>query len=309
MSDAETKAAWHPHIAAQLAAAWTAFDRAVRDEALAATLSGRDQAIGEALAAMQRVKDFVGSPENILGSTETKHGEIAEQCHVGFRRALDFLYERTPSATFEDVDRTGLVDYVDGVDIQSKYYNGLRNTLGGVESHAERYAEFVTDGGRYHIPKDQFEQLLGLRETGTIDGLSAGSAESLQVRVDSLERQTGRSFDDLVESGETSYAEVQQGRVHQTIKSREETLVAKDKELRQQGRVEHGPSLSGAVTATAIGAAAGGGVGFAQAVWLKYREGKNPFQGDFSAADWKDVGVQAAKGGVGGAVAGGPCTR
>ena len=268
-------------------------------------MSAQDRAFSDAAVAMQRVKDFVGSPENILGSAETKHGEIAEQCHVGFRRALDFLYQRPPAATFEGVDRTGPVDYVDGTDIQSKYYNGLRNTLSSVESHAERYAEFIAGGGKYHIPKDQFDQMIELRETGVVDGLSARSAERLQALTESLERQTGRSIDDLVASGETSYGEVQQGRVHETINAREGDLAAHDEDLRRQSRAEHGHSLDGAMTAVAMGTAAGGGVGFAQAVWVKYREGKNPFQGDFSAADWKDVGVRGAKGGAGGAIAGG----
>ena len=305
MNRVEPDAGTRPHIAAQLAASWTAFDKAARDEALSAAMSAQDRAFYDAAAAMQRVKDFVGSPETIIGSAETKHGEIAEQCHVGFRRALDFLYQRTPTATFEGIDRTGPVDYVDGIDIQSKYYNGLRNTLGGVESHAERYAEFVTEGGRYHIPKDQFDQLLKLRETGTVDGLSARSAERLRTLTESLERQTGRSIDDLLASGETSYGEVKQGRVHETIDAREADLIEQDEELRRQFRVEHGHALGGAMTAAAMGAAAGGGVGFAQAVWVKYREGKNPFQGDFSTADWKDVGLQVAKGSAGGTIAGG----
>lgn len=306
MSDAEPNSAWRPHIAAQLAAAWTAFDKTVRDQALAATLDARDRAFAEASGAMERVKDFVGSPENILGSTETKHGEIAEQCHVGFRRAIDFLYDRTPRATFEGVDRTGPVDYIDGVDIQSKFYNGLRNTLAGVEDHAERYSEFVTSDGRYHIPRDQFEQLLQLRETGAADGLSARSVERLQALVESLEQRTGRSLDDLVAPSEVSYTEVQQGRVHETINGREDDLAARDDQLRRQAHVEHGPSLSGAVTAAGMGGVAGAGVGFAQAVWMKYREeGKNPFQGDFVAADWQDVGLKGAKGGAGGALAGG----
>ncbi|MCY3810233.1 MAG: hypothetical protein OXH15_00355 [Gammaproteobacteria bacterium] len=306
MSDADSQRGSPPHIAAQLAAAWTAFDKTVRDEALAATLDARDRAFAEASAAMEHVKDFVGSPENILGSTETKHGEIAEECHVGFRRAIDFLYDRTPMATFEGVDRTGPVDYIDGVDIQSKFYNGLRNTLAGVEDHAERYSEFVTSGARYHIPKDQYEQLLQLRETGAVDGLSERSVEPLQALVESMEQRTGRSFDDLVAPSEVSYAEVQQGRVHETINSREDDLAARDDELRRQAQGGHGPSLSGAVTAVGMGGVAGAGVGFAQAVWLKYRaEGKNPFQGDFAAADWQDVGLKAAKGGADGALAGG----
>ena len=305
MSDAETSSGRQPHIAAQLAAAWSDFDRNVRDELLAATLSARDRAFGEASAAMQDVRDFVGSPDSILGSADTKHGEIAEQCHVGFRRAFDFLHERTPTATFEGIPRTDPVDYVDGVDIQSKFYNGLRNTLSGVEAHVERYAEFVVGGGRYHIPKDQFGQLLELHESGTVDGLSARGVERLRVVADSLEQQTGRSLDDLVAPSEVAYSEVQRGRVDDTIAGREEQLAAKDRELRRQAQVEHGPSLAGAATATVMGGAAGAGIGFAQAVWLKYREGKNPFQGDFAAADWKDVGLETAKGSAIGTLAGG----
>ena len=157
MGDLESNAARSPHVAAQLAAAWTAFDKATRNEALSATLSARDRAFGEASAAIQRVKDFVGSPEHILGSTETKHGEIAEQCHVGFRRAIAFLHGQTPSASFAGVNRTGPVDYIDGVDIQSKYYNGLRNTLDGVAAHLERYPDFTAGGRRYHIRRISFK--------------------------------------------------------------------------------------------------------------------------------------------------------
>ena len=82
-------------------------------------------------------------------------------------------------------------------------------------------------------------------------------------------------------------------------------MVAKDAELRRQAQVDHGPSLSGAATAAAMGGVAGAGVGIAQAVWVQYRKGKNPFRGDFDAGDWKDVGLRATEGGAVGAVAGG----
>ncbi|MDE0179363.1 MAG: hypothetical protein OXP36_12310, partial [Gammaproteobacteria bacterium] len=126
-----------PHIAAQTSGSWVGLDAATRDAALAAILENQDRAFQEAMAEMQVVRDFIGSPEHILGNPDTKHGEIAEQVHVGFRRAMDAVHQRTPSATFEGVPSTSPVDYLDrGVEIQSKYYNGLRNTLSGVENHA-----------------------------------------------------------------------------------------------------------------------------------------------------------------------------
>ena len=45
-------------------------------------------------------------------------------------------------------------------------------------------------------------------------------------------------------------------------------------------------------------------IGFASALFGKYRQGKNIFKGDFTAKDWKDVGVESLKGGAIGAVIG-----
>ena len=260
----------------------------------------------EAMAEMQRVRDFIGSPEHILGSATTKHGEIAEQVHVGVRRATDALHQRPPSATFEGVSRTGPVDYVDGgTDTQSKYYNGLRNSLDGVATHAEENNAFATGEGRYHIPRDQFEQLRELRETGTVDGLSQRRIEQLKAQIESLERETGRSVDDLIDSGEASYSEVQQGEVHKTVEGQEQRLKKEDEGLRDQAREDHGPSLAGSVEAAAVAALAGAGVTLAGTLWAKCREGKHPFrEGGFSTEDWKDVGLNAVKGAGTGAVAG-----
>ena len=294
-----------PHVPAQAASSWAVRDGAVRDAARTAALSNQEAAFQDAQGALQVVKDFVGAPEHILGSPGTKHGEIAEQVHVAVRRASDLLYQRMPTATFEGVGRLDPVDYLDGAEVQSKYYNGLRNTLDGIAAHVEQYKEFVTGTGRYHIPKDQFKQLGQLREAGTIEGLSNRSVARIQRQVESLEQESGRSLVELIESGEATYAEVQQGRVHNTIENREDRLSERNEDLKGQVRGEHGPSLAGAATAAAIGAAAGGGVRFTQAIWIKCREGKNPFRGEFSVEDWKDVGLETVKGAGGGSVAGG----
>ena len=293
------------HVSAQVAAAWARLDATSRAAELAGALQEQDRVFLGAMREMQAVRDFVGSPENILGRAATKHGEIAERVHVGVSRAWDVLHGRGPTATFDGVPRTDPVDYrVDGVDIQSKYYNGLRNTLDGVASHAEKYPGFPDGPGRYHIPRDQHRQLEELRRTGEIEGRSDRSASGIQRRVDDLERTTGRPADDLIEPGDASYAEVQRGRVHDTFLDREDRLTQENEELNRTARVEHGPSTAGFLNAARLGAAVGGGVGLAQAIWIKYREGRNPFRGEFSNRDWQDVGVVAAQGAGGGAVAG-----
>lgn len=271
-----------PHVAAQVAAAWAAMDAAGRSDALAA-----------ALREMQAVRDFVGSPSRILGSDTSKHGEIAEQVNVGILRATDVLFGRAPSATFEGTGRLDPADYlVNGADIQSKYYNGLRNTLSGVLEHSHKYPDF---SGRYHIPRDQYDQMESLNRTaGGIDGHSERYANSVRDRLDALRQRTGKSSDELIQPGETDYAEVQKGRVHDTIRDRENSL-----------RQAAGPSWAGFGKATGLGAVVGGGVTLTQMLWFKYREGKNPFRGQFSARDWSDVGVASTHGAGRGAVAGG----
>ena len=294
-----------PHVAAQAAASWTVLDRAARDEALAAALLNQEKAFRDAQGELQVVKDFIGVPEHILGNPSTKHGEIAEQVHVAVRRASDLLHQRMPAATFEGVGRLDAVDYVDGVEVQSKYYNGLHNTLDAITAHAKQYPDFAIGTGRYHMPRDQLDQLRQLREAGTIVGLSSRSVERIQRMVGSLEEESGRSIGELIEFGEATYAEVQQGRIHDTIENREQRLSERNEELKDEAIGEHGPTFAGAATAAAFGAAAGAGVRFAQAVWVKYRDGKNPLRGEFSVEDWTDIGLGTVKGAGGGAVASG----
>ncbi len=292
-----------PHIAAQVTAAWASAAAANSANELSSTLSAQDLAFSAAMRETQAVRDFVGSPGSILGSAATKHGEIAEQVTVGFTRASDFLHGRAASATFEGVGRFAPTDYrVGGVDIQSKYYNGIRDTLGGALDHANKHPDF---SGRYHIPKDQFEQLDQLRQTGQIDGLSEKSANAVRSQFDTLQHQTGRSADDLIAPGEGRYDEVRQGRVHDTIRNREEKLAQENEDLKRAARADNAPSLSGLGKAAGLGAAVGGGVALAQAIWSKREEGKNLFRGDYTAQDWRDIGLTTAKVAGGGAVAGG----
>ena len=295
-----------PHVAAQVAAAWANLDAASRASELRNALASQDRAFLVANREMQAVRDFVGTPENILGSVNTKHGEIAEQINVAIGRARDVLLGNAPASTFEAVGRIAPVDYVrDGVGAQAKYYNGLRNTLGGVTEHATKYPGFAGGEGIYDIPRDQYEQLGQLSQTGRTDRLSDNSVNAIRGRLDVLEQQTGRSADDLLRPGDATYREAQQGRVHETIRDRESELSRTNEELKEAARSEHGPSLSGLGKAAAIGAAVGGGVVLAQGVWVKYREGKNPFKGEFTLEDWRDIGVPAVQGAGGGAVAGG----
>ena len=73
-------------------------------------LAQQDSAFTFAGEQMQKVRDFIASPNNILGSMSTKHGEIAEQLEVGVRnarQAIDegLVDESALGATFNGVGR------------------------------------------------------------------------------------------------------------------------------------------------------------------------------------------------------------
>ena len=292
------------HVGAQTSAAWSSLDKNLRTESLSRALKQQNEALYTAIKAIDNVRDFIGSPENILGSAKTKHGEIAEQVHVGVRRAYDFVQQRTPTSTFENVPRTDLVDYIDnGQSIQSKFYNGIENTLNGVLSHSEKYPNFSVDGA-YHVPRDQFEHLQQLLETGTIDGLSERKIDRLLALIEEVEMATGKPAGDVIKASEATYSEVQQGRVHDTLDGRESKVNEKNEMMKAKARENNAASWDGAANAAALGAAAGGGVALVQKIWRKHQDGRNLFKGDFTVDDWRDLGLNVTKGVGIGAISG-----
>lgn len=266
--------------------------------------ANQDAAWGRAMDEVQKVRDFIGSPENILGNESTKHGEIAEHVEVGVRRARDVLAGASPSATMDGVGRTAGVDYqINGLDVQSKFINGSNNTLSRVIKHMGDYEDFGKDGSFYHIPKDQHDQILRVIK-GDTDGLNSRSVRAILEKVEKIQQETGKPFEEVVRPSVSTYGGVQQGQVHDTLTSHEDDLKQQNEALKEQIAREHQPSLSEGLRATAGAAAVGAAVGFASAAFAKYKEGKNIFKGEFTRKDWEEVGVQSLKGGATGAVSG-----
>lgn len=281
-------------------------DHRIADEAL--QLVTQEAALAAALGEIRKVRDFIGVPEKILGSAQTKHGEIAEWTEVGVRRARDCLAGTNPAATFEEVPRTAPADYlIDGIEVQSKFINGANNTLSHVLEHMGKYENFGRDGSFYHIPKDQHELILKVIK-GEVEGLKLNekSIKAILSKVSEIEAATGQKFEDVVQPSVSGYAEVQQGAIHQTLDNHENDLKEESEALKGQIRADHEPSLAEGLKATGVAAAVGASVGFVAGSIKKYtKEGKNIFKGDFTAKDWKEVGGETLKGGLLGGVSGG----
>ncbi|MEL6384576.1 MAG: hypothetical protein AAFQ89_19380, partial [Cyanobacteria bacterium J06626_18] len=263
------------------------------------------QALTNALQEIQKVREFVGTPEHILGSQLTKHGEIAEQVEVGIRNAWNLIEQQPPTATFETVGRTAPADYlVDGVEVQSKFINGATQNLDHVLEHITKYQNFGRDGSYYHIPRDHYEVIEKILKGESVDGLAAKTVRKLQAQIQAIEQTTDQPFTTVVKPGVSSYAEVQQGKIHETLVNHEDTIRDRDADQRSALEIEHQASIHEMAQVALRGAAIWAGLKVTFKLLEKVRAGKNPFKGEFQLEDWQDIGLTAAQGGAMGGVSG-----
>lgn len=277
-------------------------------------INQQNQSLIEALAQVKNIRDFLNSPENILGSNLTKHGEIAEQIEVGIRNARDLIEGRQPTATFDGVGRTAPEDYIiDGIKVQSKFINGINNNLDHVIKHMNKYPDFVQEGSYYHIPKDTYQKIQQILDGNPPPDLSSRTVNKILEKVAEIEKKSGKSFSDVVKPSVSDYNEVQRGVVNDTLNKHEADLKARSKQKiedirknadkeREKAQQKSKPNLQEGIKAGLIGAAISGGMNIALFVYKKHREGKNIFQ--FDENDWRDLGIDFAKGGAKGGITG-----
>lgn len=274
-----------------------------------------EQRLEEAMGCIDNVFDFVGAPEKILGSKLTKHGEIAEHVDVEFHNAWNAMRGKPMNASFDGVGRTAPEDYlVGGVAVQSKYINGSSNSLSHVLNHLEKYNDigFGRDGSYYVIPKDQYGEIKRVL-SGDTGNLNAKSVRAIKDKVAQIEEQTGRSFFDVVQSGNVDYAEVQQGAIHKTLHNEEkklrgdaqkqkESIEAESQKQRDAAYDKAKPTWKKAAAAAGVSAGISGGMQLAFGIHRKCKQGKKIQE--FSLEDWKDIGIDTTIATVEGGISG-----
>lgn len=294
-------------VADQVLGAFVAQTNMTREAHELAALMQQDISLEKALDEMQQVRNFLGTPESILGSPNTKHGEIAEVMEVHTRNAKDIVEGLKPTGTLDvPGGRTGMIDYqIDGVDFQSKFHNGLRNGLDAIKGHSSDYPGFLPNGGKYTIPKDQFDQLTAISKGEPVD-LGDRKVANIRDWLRKYEEETGKPFTETIKPSVSSYDEVQQGVAHDTVEKHEGSLKERNEERKDDIRVEHEASFSEGVKVSAQAAAIAGGISFASMAWKFHKQGRNIFKGELTAADWKVLGVEVGtSAGVAAVTAGG----
>lgn len=183
----------------QAAASWITYLNQVRLNTLFEKLNQQDINLEEALKELDELKQFLGDPSHILGSESTKHGEIAEHMQVNISNARRAVQGLSKNHTFDGVGRTAPEDYIrDGQQVQSKFYNGLKQTFfnsHGLADHMETYPDFIKNGGSYDIPKDQYEKLAVLLDKYKNHPSQLSTSDyNLAKRIDDFLKSKGLEF-------------------------------------------------------------------------------------------------------------------
>lgn len=287
--------------------------------AIGDSLNGKIQAqdinLIEAMARINSIQRFVDSPENILGAPGTKHGEIAEHVEVGITNAKQAIKGLADRATFDNVGRTAPEDYiVDGLKVQSKFINGTNNTLKHVLDHLDKYAEsenFGRDGSFYHIPKDQFSEIMDVLSDENALRLGSKSTRAILEKIEQIEKTTGKKFTDVVRPAHSDYGDVQIEKVQETIDRYRKEIQDENEEIlkeinkkaqeeKEKAVSQHKGTVGESVKAGAAAAAFCGVLTLGASIYKKKKEGKK--LSEFTEEDWKEIGIDtgksAAKGGI-----------
>ena len=279
----------------QAVASWIDHLNQIRLSALIEKLAEQDLNLDEALSMLQKIRDFVDAPQNILGSEATKHGEIAENVQVYFSNARKVIEGLKPEYTFEGVGRLAPEDYLkNGAKVQSKFYSSDigNRTFDAVCKHLKDYPDFIKEGGTYDIPKDQYDHIISILNKKS--SLLSRSEATLVQKIREWEQCNGVSFTDKVNPAVADYADVQMGTINETVNKEEASIREKDQKIRNQVHEASKPSFDEGAKATVASAAIEGGMSFCLKVAEKLRSGKK--LNEFTADDWKDVGISTAKG-------------
>lgn len=285
-------------------AAWIDSLNQLRLNELLAKLSAQDLNLERALAELQKMKvNIAALIGNNRGGTKGAHGFIAEAAEVGIENARNLI--KGLSANCEWLNDNGPADILrGGVEIQQKFVQaGGHLGLEAIKAHLEKYPNFIQNGGKYQIPKDFYDDLQ------RVLALSQEEAAKEPTSTYQLWKWVHTFFDENkitpndIEPAAVGYQGVQSGKIGDTIQKEEGGIKAEDRRRRDEAYEASKPTLREGVKAAGISAAMEGGMAFCLGIRKKHKQGKR--LSEFTAKDWKDVGIDTTRGTTQGAIRGG----
>ena len=239
----------------QAVASWVKYLNTIRFENLMNSLNEQDVNLDKAITSLDNTLNEINKLiESDRGGEKGIHGFIAEISEVGIGNAKENIIGK--NNVYEWVNDNGVADLVrNGTSIQQKYYQ-KDLSLNAIAEHLKKYPNFLKEGGKYQIPKDQYEKLQYLRS------IPENEANKLATNDGTFSLKQWRKVNDFfkegsidinsIEPANLEYSEVQKKVVNSTINKEKAKIKEKDNEIRNKIINENKPTLSEGIKVTAI---------------------------------------------------------
>lgn len=290
----------------QAVASWVNYLNQVRLERLMEALQQQNQNWEQAVWTLNKTLSTINKEiiERNRGGIKGMHGFIAEVAECGVGNAREQVQGRMP--IYEWINDNGPADLLrDGVQIQQKFVaSGNHLSLQAITQHFGKYPDFLSQGGKYQIPEDYYEQIKRLLS------ISKEQANKMPTSTGEFSLKQWKEVHDFFDKGsiklqdiepsKLKYNQVQMNRINDTIQSEKKSLKETDKKIRDDAYDASKPSWDQGAKVATLSAAIEGGTAFVPAVAKKRKAGKKI--GEFDSKDWKEVfkesGMGIVKGGV-----------
>ena len=290
----------------QAVASWVNYLNQVRLDRLMEALQQQNQNWDQAVETLNKTLSTINKEiiERNRGGIKGMHGFIAEVAECGVGNAREQVQGRLQ--IYEWINDNGLADLLrDGVQIQQKFVaSGNHLSLQAITQHFEKYPNFLSQGGKYQISEDHYEQIKRLLS------ISKEQANKIPTSTGEFSLKQWKEVHDFFDKGsiklqdiepsKLKYDQVQMNRINDTIQSEKKSLNETDKKIRDDAYDASKPSLEQGVKVAVLSAAIEGGTAFVTAVAKKRKTGKKI--GEFDSKDWEEVfkesGMGIVKGGV-----------
>lgn len=243
-----------------------------------------------------------------LGGAKGMHGFIAEYAEAGVTNAERAIRGIRPlTRVLADNGPADLSSW--GVPVQMKFYaNPYDEVLQSVH-----YRDMKMMFPREHF--DIFDKIMQGETNLEVDGsvLSAKKINALREIIEQESAARGEPYTSWMRPSKLKYAEVQRGAIGDTLDEKTAAMRQRADEQRQQVREDSdtkrvsaaqkaAPSWGEAAKVASTAAAVQGAVSFGMYAYRRHREGTRIWE--FGKDDWRDGGIETAKGGLKGGVSG-----
>ena len=228
------------------------------------------------------------------------HGFIGERIQVSFSNERAIM-DGSP-IRHQLIDDNGMTDYLRGDTLiqQKACLSDKSLGLKHILSHAEKYPEFLEKSGVYQIPKDFYKKYIRFSKMP--------ESQALKLRKEDLRlwrkvHAFNEAFPDAkIEPMQVTYDEIQADAVGKTISNEAAEVEKKYKKQCESAEKSCRANVKECAKVVAVSAAVEGVMDGGFSLLEHCLNGKKI--SDFSRDDWKEIGIDTAKGAGKGAIRG-----